>query len=245
MTTYAPHGQSHHGHSQKVRSAQSTLSPLIPSTPLPFNTYPKPLPYSFGSYSRETDKSASNYVSQTPSEQPTELERSFYFVPGQQTRTIDDLSAIRIQNNENRGKMKYILTDFSQFTHASEGSINGLLTGDSKQLFVSSALIDQSSTLRDSDVTTCRQRTNWGDYPLPLATLPAKYQGKYGDPDIESKLQLIHTTNNFKSVDPVDCHVYNRTFGLFGPKECTEVPDPMKSVEDPYFLRGGQFTRRS
>lgn len=173
-----------------------------------------------------------------------ELDRSLYFTRSQMARSNDDPSIIKQRDNQSDTKLKYVLTDFSDLLtkQVKEGDTYGLFAAT--EFSVPRDKIDESTSLRQGAYTNDRARETWGDSPLPLNTLPARYQGKYGDPDIESGLQL-HKGSPFnkKAVNPRDPNVHNRTFAIFE-STGTEVPNPYKSVEDPYFVRGGTITRR-
>jgi hypothetical protein len=171
-----------------------------------------------------------------------ELNRSYYFVRPDKTRSFDDSSAVKQRESQSDTKIRYVLTDFSSLltNQVKENDVYGLFAA--KQFNLPSDKIDESTKLKYGEYTNDKSRELWGDKPLPLNTLPAKYQGKYGDPDLESALQLGYSKeNNKNSTNPRDSSVYNRTFSIF---DNIEVPNALKSIEDPFFRRGGELTRR-
>jgi glucan-binding YG repeat protein len=175
---------------------------------------------------------------------PEELNRSYYFVRGEKVRAHDDTHAIQQRESQSDSKIRYVLTDFSSLltNQVKENDVYGLFAA--KQFNLPNELIDESTKLKYATYTNDRARELWGDSPLPLNTLPAKYQGKYGDPDVENALQLGYSKeNNKNSTNPRDNNLQNRTFAIFENTR-TEIPDPLKSIEDPFFKRGGEFTRR-
>ena len=173
-----------------------------------------------------------------------ELNRSYYFVRSEKVRAHDDSGAIKQRESQSDTKLRYVLTDFSSLltNQVKENDVYGLFAA--KQFNLPNELVDESTKLKYATYTNDKAREIWGDKPLPLNTLPAKYQGKYGDPTIESQLQLgYNKVFNKNTTNPRDNDGTLRTFNIFENTN-TETPDALKSVEDPFFKRGGEFTRR-
>lgn len=156
-------------------------------------------------------------------------------------RTIDDPCALQQRVDDNSKKLKFITTNHRDLLEAKENyNFFGMTIKD--KLFVPSEAIDESSDLRHGvtggQVTNCNTRFNFG--PLPLPTLPARYQLYHGDVDIEDSMRNLSESNR-KSCGKTDPDFHSRHFYIF---EGIEGPDASKSVEDKQFgPRGGLPTR--
>jgi hypothetical protein len=154
-------------------------------------------------------------------------------------RTIDDPCALQQRSDDNAKKLKFITTNHRDLLEAKENyNFFGMTIKD--KLFVPSDQIDESSDLRQGDSTNCKTKFGFG--PLPLPTLPARYQMYHGDVDVEDSMRNF-TNNNRRSCQSTDPNFHSRHFYIFdGPN--LEAPDAGKSVEDRSFgPRGGVSTR--
>lgn len=157
-------------------------------------------------------------------------------------RTIDDPCAVQQRVDDNSKKLKFVTTNHRDLLEAKENyNFFGMTIKD--KLFVPSEQIDESSDLRHGttggQVTNCNTRFNFG--PLPLPTLPARYQMYHGDVDIEDSMRNF-SDNNRKSCQKTDPKFHSRHFYIF---EGIEEPNASKSIEDreSFGPRGGLPTR--
>lgn len=159
-------------------------------------------------------------------------------------RTRDDPCAQQQEINANSKKLKFVTTNHADLLNAKESNnFFGLAVRD--ELFVPSDKIDEYSQLRNgvagNVMTNQNVKPELG--PLPLPTMPARYQLAHGDVVVEDTLRSNYQVTS-KSCNPKGDSFYNRTFYIFNDREGIETPNAEKSVEpNDMGPRGGKGTR--
>jgi hypothetical protein len=159
--------------------------------------------------------------------------------PREFNKLIDDECDIKQRNYSNNKKLKFVTTTFRDIFDAKKsGNHFGIEMKD--QLFVPKRLINKESSLKHgkSGNILTNQNVKHELNALPLPTLPSRFQLYHGNVDIEDSIRNLSETNKH-SCNPRDTDYYKRSFYIF--TECTEFPDPMKSVESE--LRCGRSSR--
>lgn len=156
-------------------------------------------------------------------------------------KTIDDPCAIAQRDNDNNKKLKFLTTNHRDLLEGRE-TMNyfGMTVRD--KLFVPAEQMDTFSKLRQGEtgniMTNCNASNELG--PLPIATLPARYQLYHGDVDIEDGMRNLQEVNK-NSCNPRDAEYHERHFYIFGENTGVEAPNALNSVENG--VRGGVSTR--
>ena len=123
----------------------------------------------------------------------------------------DDTCFSKTQQNDNDSKLKYITTSFTDLINAKK-DFNFFGIDIKDKLFVPSDKIDQESSLKYTNTPICHNRDEFKG--LPMATLPARYQGFHGDTTTEYAMgNYIECKRN--SCVPKDTDFYKRSFYIF------------------------------
>lgn len=160
-------------------------------------------------------------------------------------KTIDDPCAMQLRQYDNTKKLKYMTTNHVDLLEAKD-KLNFFGIDIKEQLFVPSEKVNTYSNLLNGSsgniLTNQNVRHELG--PLPLATLPARYQLFHGDVTIEDSMRNFVEPNK-NSCNPRDNSYHNRSFYIFDDKQGIDTPDPSKSIEPEIFgPRGGISTRK-
>lgn len=159
-------------------------------------------------------------------------------------KTIDDPCAIQQRNNDNTKKFKFITTNHIDLINAkTDYNFFGMTMRD--HLFVPGEKMDDYSSLIQGTSgninTNCNIKSGFGALPL---NIPSKYQSSHGDTDIETGLRNL-TESNRNSLNPRESSFHERSFYLFNEKFGTEVPNPLRSVENwPRSGMSGRFYKQ-
>jgi hypothetical protein len=156
-------------------------------------------------------------------------------------KTIDDPCAIQQRNDDNNKKLKFITTNHRDLLDGKKDlNFFGMTLKDS--LFVPADQIDRDSTLRLGEggnvITKNNVRQGFG--PLPMPTMPGRYQMYHGNVQTEDSMRNQLQANR-KSCNPRDTGYHNRSFYIFDDSKGIETPNATRSVEDG--PRGGVSTR--
>jgi len=159
-------------------------------------------------------------------------------------KTIDDPCAIQLRSAENNKKFKFITTNHIDLLEAKE-KLNYFGISLKDQLFVPAEKVEVYSQLlngvKGSEVTNPNLKYGLG--PLPVPTLPSRYQLFHGDVDIEDGMRNVYEINK-KSCIPMEQTFHDRHFSIFDDSKGIETPMAFKSIEtDAFGPRGGLSTR--
>jgi hypothetical protein len=151
------------------------------------------------------------------------------------TRLSADACAIKLRNNDNEKKLKFITTNNIDLIESAD-KLNFFAIGLQDQLFVPSDKIDHYSNLLNGqnggELTSKNERRGINFGMLPLKTLPFRGQISHGNVDIEDSIR-----NNLepqsKACNPKDTQFYSRSFYIFDDKLNIETPLATRSVEKP------------
>jgi hypothetical protein len=176
--------------------------------------------------------------------QNTNNESTFQNSEREMNKTIDDPCAIQLRSTENNKKFKFITTNHVDLLDAKQ-NMNFFGIGLRDQLFVPAEQIGDYSKLLNGEIGTqiTNMNVKYGLGPLPLPTLPSRYQQYHGNIEVEDSFKNQYDTKK-NSCNPRETAFHNRFFYLFDDSRGVETPDASKTIEPIQFgPRGGIHTR--
>jgi hypothetical protein len=157
----------------------------------------------------------------------------------------DDPCYIQLHSEENNKKLKFVTTNYIDLLEGND-KLNFFGVSVKDQLFVPSEKINTYSDLLNGSQGNIMTNPNirYGFGPLPMPTLPSRYQLFHGDVDVEDSMRnFIEVKKN--SCNPREINFHDRHFTIFDDTKGIETPNASKSVETVEFgPRGGASTRK-
>jgi hypothetical protein len=166
----------------------------------------------------------------------SEFNGDFSFTPTRNlTSLVDDECYQQRQNMQDSSKMKYVTTNYIDLLEGHSQNWFGISMRD--QLFTPAENMDADSNLRNSKLTNCKVRNNFGQLPIP--TLPALYNAHAQDTDKESKYIWPLSNEKHGGCQPMDTNYHDRSWYIFPEMKHQAI----KSVQKSNDYRQGTSTR--
>lgn len=161
-------------------------------------------------------------------------------------KQIDDPCYIQLHSEENNKKLKFVTTNYIDLLDGKD-KLNFFGISVKDQLFVPSDKMNTYSDLLNGSQGNIMTNPNvrYGFGPLPMPTLPSRYQLYHGDIDVEDSMRNLYETKK-NSCNPRELDFHNRHFYIFDDKQGIETPNASNSIENQEFgPRGGVSTRKT